>query len=450
MNLSGHRASVWYRSGFGSWSLRMTNASPGCSWLSLRKMTSWRPPCGRARTSSSSGAADDGGSVWSDMGLLTGLLREAVSTRVVFTTDSRETTSYAPRADRLPRAPGAVRRQPGRRTRGPAGQHGGAGRPGHLRAGGSAREHRAIPPRTAHGGGPRRELGAGTVHARPSAPALPGLRDDGARAGGLLQAPRRHPGERHRRERPGTQPAGCRGRPALGPPDRPGQRGGRRPHRRRPRDGPHRRAARRGRVRPDDQRRHQPRVHSAGSQHPHRDRAAPLPLPRRRAGAQRGRLRRAPRSHAGCLGADARPSRLDPPRTVRPPRGLPRAPRAGRHQQHRGSGMSRDLLSVTRLLGPGTEAAQLREQLRDVIDPELGIDIVSLGLVYGLEVNGRVAAVVITTTTPACPLGEYITDEVRRVLLESGAVDHVEVVITHAPAWTPEMMSDETKQAFGW
>lgn len=112
--------------------------------------------------------------------------------------------------------------------------------------------------------------------------------------------------------------------------------------------------------------------------------------------------------------------------------------------------MSRDLLSVTRFLAPGTETAQLREELRSVIDPELGIDIVSLGLVYGVELNGRVAAVVMTTTTPACPLGEYLTDEVRRVLVESGAVDRVEVVITHAPAWSAEMMSAETKQAFGW
>ena len=112
--------------------------------------------------------------------------------------------------------------------------------------------------------------------------------------------------------------------------------------------------------------------------------------------------------------------------------------------------MSRDPLSVTHLLRPGSETEQLRDALRDVIDPELGIDIVSLGLVYGLEVNNRVAAVVLTTTTPACPLGEYITDEVRRVLVAGGAVDRVEVVITHVPAWTPEMMSDDTKRAFGW
>lgn len=106
-------------------------------------------------------------------------------------------------------------------------------------------------------------------------------------------------------------------------------------------------------------------------------------------------------------------------------------------------------LSITGLLA-GTEADQLREMLRDVLDPELGVDIVSLGLVYGLELNGRVAAVVITTTTPACPLGSYISDEIERVLLTSGAVDRIEVAITHSPPWTPELMSGATKRTFGW
>jgi metal-sulfur cluster biosynthetic enzyme len=107
-------------------------------------------------------------------------------------------------------------------------------------------------------------------------------------------------------------------------------------------------------------------------------------------------------------------------------------------------------LSITRLLAAGTESEQLREMLRDVLDPELGVDIVSLGLVYGLELNARVAAVLITTTTPACPLGSYISAEIDRVLLSSGAVDRVEVAITHSPPWTPERMSDATKRTFGW
>jgi metal-sulfur cluster biosynthetic enzyme len=111
--------------------------------------------------------------------------------------------------------------------------------------------------------------------------------------------------------------------------------------------------------------------------------------------------------------------------------------------------MSDGPLSITALLG-ASEADQLREMLRDVIDPELGVDIVSLGLVYGIELTGRTAAVLVTTTTPACPLGSYIADEVERVLIASGAVDQVLVEITHSPPWAPQLMSESTKRAFGW
>jgi metal-sulfur cluster biosynthetic enzyme len=107
-------------------------------------------------------------------------------------------------------------------------------------------------------------------------------------------------------------------------------------------------------------------------------------------------------------------------------------------------------LSITQLLAGGTEADQLRELLRDVIDPELGVDIVSLGLVYGIEVNGRTVAVLATTATPACPLGDYISAEIERALLASGAVDRIAVEITHSPPWSPDLMSESTKQAFGW
>ncbi|MGH3494881.1 MAG: metal-sulfur cluster assembly factor [Sciscionella sp.] len=112
--------------------------------------------------------------------------------------------------------------------------------------------------------------------------------------------------------------------------------------------------------------------------------------------------------------------------------------------------MSSGPLSITALLAEGSEADQLREMLHDVIDPELGVDIVSLGLVYGIELAGRTAAVLATTTTPACPLGDYICDEIERVLLASGAVDQVMVEITHNPPWTPQMMAESTKRAFGW
>jgi len=112
--------------------------------------------------------------------------------------------------------------------------------------------------------------------------------------------------------------------------------------------------------------------------------------------------------------------------------------------------MSAGPLSITALLGAGTEADQLREMLHDVIDPELGIDVVSLGLVYRVELVDRAAAVLATTTTPACPLGSYISDEIERVLLGSGAVDRVTVEITHEPPWTPQLMAASAKRALGW
>ncbi len=104
---------------------------------------------------------------------------------------------------------------------------------------------------------------------------------------------------------------------------------------------------------------------------------------------------------------------------------------------------------------PATTAAapashELLEQLRYVIDPELGIDIVALGLVYQAGVVDGVAHVRLTTTTPACPVGSYLTDAVRWALLHLERVDRVEVELTHEPRWTPGMMSDEAKARLGW
>ncbi len=90
------------------------------------------------------------------------------------------------------------------------------------------------------------------------------------------------------------------------------------------------------------------------------------------------------------------------------------------------------------------------EQLRYVLDPELGVDIVSLGLVYAASVVDGVAQVLLTTTSPACPVGSYLTDAVRWALLDLERVDRVEVRLTHEPRWTPHLMSDEAKVRLGW
>lgn len=91
------------------------------------------------------------------------------------------------------------------------------------------------------------------------------------------------------------------------------------------------------------------------------------------------------------------------------------------------------------------------EALKEVIDPELGVNIVDLGLVYDVEVEQGHVDIVMTLTTPACPLGSYfervIPAAVRSRVKEIGSVA---VRIVWEPRWTPEMMRDEAKQALGW
>jgi len=83
----------------------------------------------------------------------------------------------------------------------------------------------------------------------------------------------------------------------------------------------------------------------------------------------------------------------------------------------------------------------IREALRGVIDPELGVNIVDLGLVYGVAVNGADVRVTMTMTTPACPLRDYIQDLVESTIVERvEGVNRVAVDIVTEPPWTEEMM----------
>ncbi len=91
----------------------------------------------------------------------------------------------------------------------------------------------------------------------------------------------------------------------------------------------------------------------------------------------------------------------------------------------------------------------LEEALRSVIDPELGFNIVDLGLVYEIEVEGARARILLTTTTPGCPATQFIKEAVEsRASLVAG-VGEVEVNMTWLPPWSPERMSDEAKMHFG-
>lgn len=97
----------------------------------------------------------------------------------------------------------------------------------------------------------------------------------------------------------------------------------------------------------------------------------------------------------------------------------------------------------------GSEARVL-DALRQVVDPELGVNIVDLGLVYGSEIRDGVVHVKMTMTTPACPMEELLMEMVHSAIL--GAIPDarsVEVDLVWEPQWKPDMMSDAAKSQLG-
>jgi metal-sulfur cluster biosynthetic enzyme len=101
----------------------------------------------------------------------------------------------------------------------------------------------------------------------------------------------------------------------------------------------------------------------------------------------------------------------------------------------------------------GTEAPsedEVLEALKSVIDPELGINIVDLGLVYEVDVaEGGDVDIQYTLTTMGCPIGPLIEDQMRAFLAPLSGIGEVRPEMVLRPAWTPEMMSDEAKAAMG-
>ena len=93
----------------------------------------------------------------------------------------------------------------------------------------------------------------------------------------------------------------------------------------------------------------------------------------------------------------------------------------------------------------------LLDALRSVDDPEAGMNIVELGLVYGVEATPPTASVRMTMTSAACPLGDYLTDAVRDALrARFPELEEVDVELVWDPPWTPERMSEEARNFFGW
>ncbi len=87
--------------------------------------------------------------------------------------------------------------------------------------------------------------------------------------------------------------------------------------------------------------------------------------------------------------------------------------------------------------------------LHEVIDPELGYNIVDLGLLYELEVEGGLVKITMTMTTPGCPAQDYILSGVHERSKSLPGVTDVEVNLVWLPAWSPRLMTPAAKAHFG-
>jgi metal-sulfur cluster biosynthetic enzyme len=90
------------------------------------------------------------------------------------------------------------------------------------------------------------------------------------------------------------------------------------------------------------------------------------------------------------------------------------------------------------------------DALSNVIDPELGLDFVELGLIYGVEIDGGTVAITFTLTTPACPIGPQVTEQMVEFVGELPGVERVLPTMVFTPPWSPEKMSEDAKFALGY
>lgn len=103
--------------------------------------------------------------------------------------------------------------------------------------------------------------------------------------------------------------------------------------------------------------------------------------------------------------------------------------------------MERETISSDRII----------EAMHTVIDPELGVNVLDLGLVYATEVSGRDVRVVMTMTTPACPLHFYLSEAAVEAIRERVPdAGHIAVEIVWEPKWNPGMMSQTARSQLGW
>lgn len=92
---------------------------------------------------------------------------------------------------------------------------------------------------------------------------------------------------------------------------------------------------------------------------------------------------------------------------------------------------------------------QIRDALKGVKDPELGLDLVVLGLVYDIEIEANDVTAMISLTSPLCPVAGQIVDDARQAIEDVEGVESVDVQLTFEPPWTPDRMNPLVRASLG-
>jgi metal-sulfur cluster biosynthetic enzyme len=92
----------------------------------------------------------------------------------------------------------------------------------------------------------------------------------------------------------------------------------------------------------------------------------------------------------------------------------------------------------------------VEDALTNVIDPELGLDFVELGLIYGIDIDQDRVHVTFTLTSPGCPIGPQVSEQIEEFVTELDGVDEVTSSMVFDPPWTPDKMSEDAKFALGF
>ncbi len=90
------------------------------------------------------------------------------------------------------------------------------------------------------------------------------------------------------------------------------------------------------------------------------------------------------------------------------------------------------------------------DSLKAVLDPEIGINIVDLGLIYGIEIKGSEVKVKMTFTMQGCPMSQYLVESAKNAVSKIEGLKKIEIDLVFEPPWTPEKMSSEAKKTLGF